>query len=323
MLTARLKCAFHKAEAGLLAQFPGALVLPAIARLKRIFQNLDYTTPRKSVVIALSPFVEKVYYLNIAVPERVAVGEPFSFRNLALNKKEEKSYLLLVMDEASARIYHGIDSRLQLILFNALAPAGEKPTANEETATLRKHSVQKTNNTLQAIDQSLACLQDAYGLPVIVMAKEDVLPSFKSITKNGSAILHYVHTKRQPASTSAIQQALEPVLKSWKKLQANFLFAHLEQQLFAGRLSVGIADVWKASKERRCKILLVEKDFSYPTFTVDDQKMIYCTDVIPANHSYMATDAVEEVIEAVLAGGGDVLFVEPGTLKDYLHIALF
>jgi hypothetical protein len=317
----RLKWALHKAEAELVGQYPRTVVMPAILRLKNIFQNLDYTTLRKSVSVFLSPFLEKVYYLNIPVNEKVTVNEPFSFRNLVLNKKEEKNYLLLVIDDEAARIYHGDHFKLKLFLFHSVKQISTERKQDHRSFSVPAYS-KTVEKTLLAIDQGLGLLQKSLALPVIVMAGEETLQSFKAVSKNTANILHYIDAGFESASYRQIQQALEPAMEDWQDIKLSHLLNQLETELVEGKLSVGIADVWKAAKERKTKMLVVEKEYAYPAYTAEDQKMIY-SDIIPMNYSHLATDAVEETIEFVLAGGGDVVFVEPGTLKDYLHIALF
>jgi hypothetical protein len=51
------------------------------------------------------------------------------------------------------------------------------------------------------------------------------------------------------------------------------------------------------------------------------EDVIY-TPAEPYNKFSYIKDAVDDVIEKVLEHGGDVEFVEQGTLKDYQHVAL-
>jgi hypothetical protein len=68
-------------------------------------------------------------------------------------------------------------------------------------------------------------------------------------------------------------------------------------------------------------LLLVEKDFIYPAHQGAEPDSVYKED-LNMNNPFYIKDAVDDVMEKVLAAGGDVEFVSNGALKDYGHIAL-
>src|SRR4051812_4572647 len=72
-------------------------VTKIIHRLNRICNQLDYLTYKKSLVIFVSPAEEKIYYLDIAVQEKIIIDEPFGFQEVVENKKEIHQYLVLVL----------------------------------------------------------------------------------------------------------------------------------------------------------------------------------------------------------------------------------
>src|SRR5207249_8138785 len=59
-----LKRALEKVRDELYSSFPRYMVKPALNRLKSILSKLEYGTLKKSIAIFLSPFEEKIYYLN-------------------------------------------------------------------------------------------------------------------------------------------------------------------------------------------------------------------------------------------------------------------
>ena len=80
----------------------------------------------------------------------------------------------------------------------------------------------------------------------------------------------------------------------------------------------GIDQVWRAAHGNRCQTLLVEMDFEYPAdlAPTGDRLLPY------TGHGAAALDdAVDEVIENVIAKGGEVFFYEPGVLDPHQRIA--
>src|SRR4051812_35311295 len=68
---------------------PEYMVLPALHKLRSLLNTLGNNANRKSVVIFLSPFTEKVYYLNFLINDTVIVGERLNLRELISTKKAE------------------------------------------------------------------------------------------------------------------------------------------------------------------------------------------------------------------------------------------
>lgn len=84
---------------------------------------------------------------------------------------------------------------------------------------------------------------------------------------------------------------------------ASAKYIHLLQQLDdarkAGKLSIGIKEVWNTATHRRASLLLVEED--YP---------------------FNSEEVIDDIMEKVLKTGGDVEFVQPGMLAAWQHIVL-
>ncbi len=85
-----------------------------------------------------------------------------------------------------------------------------------------------------------------------------------------------------------------------------------------GTYASGIDQVWRAAAEKRCRTLLVETDYEYPAdlAPTEDHLLPYT-----GRGATALDDAVDEVIERVLAAGGEVFFYDAGVLDVHQHIA--
>jgi hypothetical protein len=86
----------------------------------------------------------------------------------------------------------------------------------------------------------------------------------------------------------------------------------------ANRHASGIDQVWRAAHDKRCQILLVETDFHHPADlgAQGDRLLPYS-----GRGAASLDDAVDEVIEKVMADGGEVFFYETGVLDTHQRIA--
>ena len=97
-LAYRLKIATDKIGGELMANYPDDKAKPVLKKLQQVIKNLDYHTYKKSVAIFVSPLIEKVFYLDIAVEEKIIIDDSFEIRDLIYSKKQIHKYLLRAID---------------------------------------------------------------------------------------------------------------------------------------------------------------------------------------------------------------------------------
>lgn len=306
-----LRRAVEKVESALMQQYPGDRAMPVLEKLRKLVRELNYNTHKKSVAIFVSPVMEKVYYLDIAVEERVVIDQSFEIRDLVYAKKQVIQYLVLLLSAERSRMFLGNCSSFLLIKSNApdnvhaYVRDEPQPVANYSDPSAHKEVL--LNKFLHHMDQGLAHVLKAYPFPVFVLGAEKVLGHFRSITHHAGNIVGYVHGNFLDASETEIREAMAPYIKDWKDVRQNSLLSRIRTAEDGRKLSAGIREAAKAANCRNGSLLVVEKSFVFPA---------------NANNPFYIKDAVDDVMEKVLAAGGDVEFVEDGALNEYDHIAL-
>jgi len=314
----QLKRALEKVESGLMGHYSSDFAIPVLEKLRGMIRTLNYNTHKKSVAIFVSPLVEKVYYLDVPLEEKIVVDETFEIRDLVYSKKQEVQYLVLLLSADRSKMYLGHCSDFQLIKSNVPDHAdayvndrGEKVGNFSDPVARRQLLLDKF---LYHMDQGLSLILKAYPYPVFVMGAEKVLGHFRQITKNEKNIVGYVPGNYLEAGEDAIFTVLQPYLDNWQKVRQADLLNKVRAAAREKKLSAGLGEIWKASAGRKGRLLVVEKGFKCPARRAPDASL--------ANQPFYIKDAVGDVMEKVLAGGGDVEFVEDGALQEYDHIAL-
>ena len=72
-----LKTAVDKIKRDLYNNFSNEIATEVLCKLQAVIDHLDYTTHKKSMALYVSPLVEKVYYLDIEVNEKILVNTSF------------------------------------------------------------------------------------------------------------------------------------------------------------------------------------------------------------------------------------------------------
>ncbi|HYK43605.1 MAG TPA: hypothetical protein VEV83_00450 [Parafilimonas sp.] len=321
-LELRLKHAAETAEAGLLANYSFERTMPVIVKLRLLLLHLNYNSNKKSIVIFVSPFTEQVYYLGVHVEEKVIVDESFEIRDLIYNKKQDVKYLVLLLSAESSRIYLGNCSPFQLIKANVpdniLAYKNDiaERVANFSDPVKRKEIL--LEKFLHHMDQGLKYVLHVYNLPVFVLGAEKVLGYFKKISKNREKLAAFIHGNYVDASEADIRKVLQPYLKDWRKIKEQTILQEVERANDDGKLASGIENVYAAAMQNNSRLLVVEKDFTYPAHLLINKDKAY--QLSASSVSFYIKDVVDNIIEKVLKHGGDVEFIDD--LQEHEHIAL-
>ncbi|MBZ5856551.1 baeRF3 domain-containing protein [Flavihumibacter profundi] len=293
--------------------------------LRFLLKSLDYNTHKKSIAIFISPVFEKVYYLDIPLEEKIVIDDSFEIRDLIYSKKEIHKYLLVVLSNKATKIFLGNTIHFFPVVLNVpnhiSAYINEIPekVANFSDANARKELL--LDKFLRHTDNGLSHVLQAYKLPLFVMGTEKTVGHFKSISHNTKHVIEYIHGNFEDKSEVELKAIMDPYVTDWKKLLQHNLMKQIDDAMGAGKVAIGIRDVWKDATQKKGRLLIVEKNYMFPAKLVSGDGKFSGYD--PAtNNAFYIKDAIDDIIEKVLASGGDVEFVDEGFLSDFKRIVL-
>ena len=315
-LVDKLKKATDKIAKKLFADYPEDEAVSVLEKLRHVIRELNYNTHKKSIAIFVSSLFEKVYYLDLPLIEKIVVDESFEIRSLINCKKENHKYLLAVLSEEAIRIYIGSTGLLIPIVVNVCDNVTGCGKRSPVTVTNDHAEPQSSNEYfdqfLRHSDRGLNLLLQSYPLPLFIMATEKTITHFKAITNAAAHVIKYIPGSFDANTELELHQIMSPYVANWKAVMEGDLLQQVKDALHHNKLATGIADVSKAAAQKRVRMLVVERNYLY-TSQRRDEKM---------KDAFYVLDVVDEVIENVLAHGGDVEFVDDGLLWDYQQIAL-
>lgn len=321
----RLKIVLGKVSRQLRADFPAEKAIPVIEKLTHLIHDLNYHTHKKSIAIFASPMVEKVFYLDISIEEKIVIDESFEIRDLVLNKINTVQYLILLLNTANSRMYLASGSSFILIKSNLPdnAQAYERDLPGKTTNFSDSHEQKEIllHSFMHHMDEGLTLILKAYPLPVFVMGPERVTGHFKALTKNDQHIIQYIYGNFEDANETILRKMMKPYVADWRKVQEQVILKEMDKAHHANKLVTGVEEVWSAATHRNGKLLIVEKDYTCSASLAGIPDKIRIEDENP-NRPFYIKDAVDDIIEKILENGGDVEFVENDVLRENGHIAL-
>ena len=153
---------------------------------------------------------------------------------------------------------------------------------------------------------------------MVVVGVDRFLAFYQEVTEDPDAIVGVVAGSKDKPSPSALGKVVWPVFKAGSTLRRTRALVRLNEAVSVNRHASGIDQVWRAAFDKRCQTLLVETGFEHPADLAPNGDRL-----LPYSGRGAAAldDAVDEVIEKVLADGGEVFFYEPGELDIHQQIA--
>jgi hypothetical protein len=320
----KLKLLSKKLESQLNETYPDEKVISVMSRFYKLVDSLDYNIQKKSIAIYVSPIMEKVFYLDTHVVEKIIIDESFEIRDLIYNKKESVDYLVLMISAHKGRIYLVNTSDTIKLLHSMENEVVASDSAHERISNFSDPNELRKNITdkfLHEVDAALSGILKTYQLPVFVMGTKMLEGHFDKVTKNGDKLVGFIHGNYEKADESEIREVMHPYLVNRRKVKQQDLLHQLDEAIGKEKLSFGITNVWKAATEKNNRLLVVEKDFMQRAQHGAEVGVIY-EEVAGENQQLHIQDAVDQIIEKVVINGGDVEFVDNGLLEKYNHIAL-
>lgn len=321
----KLKSVLDQAERELLANYPDEVSHRVMEKLRRLAKEVRPGNGRKSLAIYASPLFEKLLYLDILVEEKLIIDESFEIRDLVYSKKQVHKFLVLLLSNKESHLFLGNGATLSRIITDI--PSSSLPFQNdvpEKVGNFSDMSARKEtlmDKFLSHIDKSLSQVLYAYKLPLFVIAPDRVLGHFRQLTNNADHVLNYISGNHENATTIEIMKLLEPYISEWEARIETELLRQLEEATGRKKLVAGINEVWREAGNNKGRLLVVEKNFMCPASHVAAGEIVNNADMAASQFSSIR-DAVDDIIEKVIAAGGDVEFTAPGKLNQYQHIAL-
>ncbi len=324
-LAHKLKIAVSKIEVELRSNYPEDKLKPVLEKLKRVINNLYYDTHKKTIAIFVSPLVEKIYYLDIPVEEKVIIDDSFEIRDLIYSKKQIHKFLLVELNSKWTKIYMGNGTQFIKVVSNRPANvAAYQNDIPEQTGNFSDRNKRKEvmlDKFLQHTDNGLGLLLQAYDLPLFVMGTERTVGHFKKITRHADRVVRYIPGNYEHKTEAELWELMSPFIADWKTIMQADLLKQINSAADHKKLVTGINEVWKAAAKKRGRLLIVEKNYIHPAQHGAVPEIIYSNSEL-LDRPFFIKDAVDDIIEKVLANGGDVEFVDEGFLQAYNKIAL-
>jgi hypothetical protein len=139
------------------------------------------------------------------------------------------------------------------------------------------------------------------------------------VSQHSAAIAGTLLGNFDRASISELTPQVWEIMQTVREAKQNQALTSLDEAVSAQKFVSTLGEAWRLAQEGRGKLLVVEKSYHEPAILSPNGGIEL---VAEPGGTEIIDDAVDEIIEAVLANGGEVALVEDGTLAQHQRIAL-
>lgn len=318
-----LKNKVKEVEERLLAELPKRMAEEVIRQVKEVAESVDHRNNLDSLALFANKEMGKYVRLPLQVEDRVIVDHTFATRDLLRALLKEGQYYVLTLSQRRARLYQAFnDTYLEEIREEGFPVENSKSDTGLDKLDLSM--ARGTDNLIRdfinKVDKALLTIHHRNPEPVVVAGVERNYHFYREVADKPGIIAGWINQNRDES------EAYEILRDAWRVMQENhgkLLEAareDLAQAVSANRFASDVNEIWRRVREGRGDVLYVEKNFFQPAKVHGDELVLVGKE--ESTHTGIVDDIVDEIAEHVLRFGGQVVFLDDGSLTEHQGMAL-
>jgi len=323
----RLKNLLRQATERLTGELGKREAAKVLERLDRLAESVDMRYTLDGLALFVSADVARVYRLPFTLPERVIVGESFFTRDLVYTLNRSPRYWVLALSEQPTRLFEAVRDDLEELAEGSLFPIVHSGPGGTSGLLRRfgvNHSRYRDDHArlfCGLVDQSPGTYLSTDPLPLALAGVDRWQAFFRQVTAHHEHIITSLTGNYDQTSAHDLGRLVWPLARESLAARRSAIFGELEAAVSGQRSASTLGEVWRCAQEGRGATLVVEEGY-HEAAIFDERALLRSVAVGESAGPAILDDAVDEVIETVLAKGGRVVFVDDGTLGAHSRIAL-
>ncbi|HZH88443.1 MAG TPA: hypothetical protein VFD78_04625 [Chitinophagaceae bacterium] len=317
-----LKNLIAEADQRLLKEYGADIAKRYVASLEKLANSIDHRHNDLGLMLFVNEDIAEYLRLPVQIHNRVILDTTFATRPIIRALKRDTDYYVLVLSMGSARL---IEASSDTVV-REVEEEGFPITDNNLHAITRpesSHSIRMTNlakEFLNRIDKAVNRVIRKNPFSVAIYSEETNYKLYLHEADYPNTILGHVTLKNFDDKASNIVKEIWPSIKKLAIEKERARVVELEQALSSGNYLSDLNEIWRAVNDGRGRTIFVEEGYIQPVredngvFTpISSQEISSKKDI---------NDIVDEMIEQNLKYGGDVVFLEKGSLDKFNKLAL-
>jgi hypothetical protein len=311
-----LKNLMKEAEERLFALYDKGMAQNLVARIRSVADRIDHQHHLESLVLFVNDALAEYVRLPVAVEDRVVIDRTFATRDLVRALHVQTPYFILVLSQQKVRLIEAFNDRV-------VAEVGKGfPMENQQGSP--SNGAQRSNASRQTslmaeffnrVDKQVNQVRSEQPLPVLLCTEESNYHEYLKIADQGRSIWPiFLNGNRLDEKDHAIVGEAWNVVKTFMAQKNEARKEELQKAMGQHRFLADTNDIWRAIQQGRVQTLFIEEG-NFKAARIQDDTIIYMEEGL-RDQEGVIDDIYDELIEANLAHGGDVVFLPKGQLAE-------
>lgn len=288
-----------------------------VERLKDLESQIDHNHNLESLILFVNEDVTEYTRLPIAVENRVVIDHTFATRDLVRALHFETNYYVLVLSQQKVRLIEAFNDKVVAEIGN--------PFPIENTQFYSTNKAELSNASRQTnlvaeffnrVDKEVNKVRKENPLPVLICTEESNYHEYLKIADQKQSIFDTnLNKNRVDEKAHAIVTEAWAIVKEYTVEKNNARKGELQTAVSQNKFLSDTNEIWQAIKQGRVQTIFIEEGNFQPATWENDQ-IQYVSDNL-RDRKEVVDDIYDELVEANMNYGGDVVFLPKGELSDF------
>lgn len=312
-----LKNQIKEVERRITADVSKRSALKLMDKLHTLANEIDHSHNLESLILFVNNDLAEFTRLPIKVVDRVVIDDTFATRDLVRAMHVESGYYVLVLSQEKARLIEAMNNKFvrefgaPFPFENDLSPSrhqGDHPVTSRKTNLMLEF--------FNRIDKEVNRIRNSNPLPVLLCTVAENYHEYVKVADQKNTIYDaFLNSNRITEKSHAIVAEAGKVIAQYNDKNNNERKAELEKAVTANKFLSDTNEIWRAIHAGKIQTLFIEQGLFQPA-VMDGDEIVYVSDEKRSDKGVI-DDVYDEMIEANMRFGGDVVFLPKGELKKF------
>ena len=291
-------------------------------KLHKISNELNHNYNDFGLMIFVNDDIAEFLRIPMRVHDRIILDDTFATRPIVRALQKETDYYVLALAKGKARLLEASGETFLHEINSEGFPVSDASVlkATKEEAANAMRMTNLTQEFFNRIDKSVNKVRNQNPLPVVIYSEDTNYNQYLKEADYPNTILGHVLLKNFDAKPANLIKEIWPAIEQLKIETNRARVSELENALSTGKYLSDINEIWTAVQEGRGKTIFVEEGYIQPVRNEDGILTPISVDEISSKGDI--NDIVDDMMEHILKFGGDVVFLEQGSLEKFNKLAL-
>src|SRR5690554_6796711 len=312
-----LKNMIKEVETRLMADTGKKNATKLLEKVNDLANSIDHSQNMESLILFVNEDIAEYTRLPITVEDRVVIDTTFATRDLIRALHLETHYYVLVLSQQKVRLIEAFNDKVVKEIGN---PFPIENTQFFSTTQAELSNASRQTNLIaeffNRVDKEVNKIRKENPLPVLVCTEESNYHEYLKIADQKQSLYDtYLNKNRLDEKGHHIIKEAWEILRQYTLNKNNARKQELQKAVSQNKFLSDSNEIWQAIKQGRVQTIFIEQGKFQPASWDNDHIEYVSND--RRDKKGIVDDIYDELIEANMNYGGDVVFLPKGELPEF------